>query len=89
MKFQQDTRGLGLGILGFVAIIVIGALLYTLLDPAAVEIFSSASSQTSDSRAQTAINRRETIWNLLLYATAFLGILYIIARSLFESRSPQ
>lgn len=86
--FAADDRGLGLAIVGFIAALVIAALLFTLLDPAADQLFDMASSQTSATEAQDAIDRREQIWNNILFYALFLAALYIIARSVFESRRP-
>ena len=84
----SDDRGLATGILGFVAIIVILALLYTLLNPAITGIHDHALSTTDDSQAQGVINERFTIWGYTLFFGLFLAAVYIIARAVFESRRP-
>lgn len=86
--FAADDRGLGLAIVGFIAALVIAALLFTLLDPAADQLFDMASSQTSATEAQDAIDRREQIWNGLLFFFIVLAGLFLIARSIVESRRP-
>jgi hypothetical protein len=85
---RRDQRGLATGLLGLAAILVVAALLYTLTDPAAVKIFELASDTTTNQQAQDAIDQRERIWNLVLYAILFIASVYIIARAVFESRRP-
>lgn len=83
-----DDRGLASGLLGFVAIVIIIALLYTLLNPAVVGIHDQAISTTSNSQAQDVINERFTIWGYILFFGLFLAAVYIISRAVFESRRP-
>ena len=83
-----DDRGLASGLLGFVAIIVILALLYTLLNPAVIGIHDHVLSTTSNAQAQDAINERFTIWGYMLIFGLFLAAIYIISRAVFESRRP-
>lgn len=81
-------RGLANGIVGFVAIIIVAAILYTLLGAPADVIFSTASSQTDSAQAQSVIDERRQIWTLVLYFALFLASLFILARAVFESRRP-
>lgn len=87
-RLKSDTRGLGMGIIGFFAILIVAALLFTLFNPAASEVFSMVSSQTNNAEAQAAIDRREQIWSLMLYFCVFLAGLFLLARAVFESRGP-
>lgn len=81
-------RGLASGLLGFVAIIVIVALLYTLFNPAVSDIISMTSDQTTNSDAQSVIDVREQIWSYIQFFGLFLAALYIIAKAVSESRRP-
>lgn len=85
---HSDERGLATGLLGFAAMLVVAALVYTLLDPAAVSLFDMASGQTSNARAQDAIALRRQIWDAVLYFVLFLASVFIIARAVLESRGP-
>lgn len=76
-----------MGIIGFIAILVVAALLYTMMEPAA-EIFSMSLSQTSNQQATDAINLREQIFTNMLFYVLFLAGVFIIARAVFESRRP-
>ncbi len=87
-ELAKDDRGLATGIIGFIAIIVIAALLYTLMDPAAGDIFSMTLTQADSAQAKNAIELRQKIWNATLYFALFLALVYILARAVFESRSP-
>lgn len=87
-SFREDDRGLAIGIIGFVAIIVIAAFLYTLLDPAASSIFPMLDSQTTNTQADAVIDERQTIWHNALFAALFIGTLGIIARAIAEQRRP-
>lgn len=84
----MDNRGLAIGILGMMAIIVIAALLYTLFDPAVTDVISMTSGQTTTSEAQGYIDTRETIWQSLLFYPVVLAAAFIIARAFLESRRP-
>ena len=86
MSFRTDERGLAGAILGMIAILLIGSFLYIMLNPAATAIFDFASSATTNSQAQDAIEQRETIWGYILFIPLLLGILYIIGRGVLESR---
>lgn len=87
-SISRDQRGLSTGIMGFFAIIIIAALLYTLLDPGATNVFSMATEQASSTQAKEAIALREQIWSLMLYFMLFLAAIYMTARAVFESRGP-
>lgn len=84
----RRDRGLASGLLGFAAIIVIVALLYTLFDPAVTDLISSVSGQTSNSEAQAVIDDREKIWDNILVYGVFLAGLFIIAKGVVEARRP-
>jgi hypothetical protein len=86
MTMLRDNRGLAVGMVIFVGVLVAAALLYILLDPALVTMFDMARGQTSSTVATDQIDRAAQIWGLLLFFPAFLGLLFIIARSVFESR---
>jgi len=81
-------RGLANGIIGFVAIIVVVALLYTLLDPAMSGVIDMASGQSSDPAVRDEISQPERIWGAIPVAGLFFAALFILARATFESRGP-
>lgn len=85
---QRGDRALAIGIIGFVAILIIAALLYTLMDPAISEIFTMSTDQTSNQTAKDAISQREKIWDNVLYAALFLAAMTIIGKAVIESRRP-
>lgn len=87
-RFADDQRGLATGIIAFFAIIIAGALLFTMLAPAAQEIFTMSSDQASTTQATDAIDLRESIFMNSLYFVLLLAALTIIARAVFESRRP-
>jgi uncharacterized membrane protein SpoIIM required for sporulation len=84
----MDNRALAGGILGFVAMIVIAALLYTLFEPAIDQAGTSLLSQTSNQDATDQINLFDTIWSNILWVGLFFAMLFIIGRGVVESRRP-
>lgn len=86
---EQRDRGLAVGLMAFVAILVIAALMYTLLDPAATQMFELSGSAAKSATANDAIDRRKQIWDLLLFYPLLFAGLMLLARSLFESRRPR
>lgn len=85
-EFRDDNRGLAGGVLAFVAILVVSALLFTLFQPAAESIFTMTSSQASSQKVTDSIDMRQTIFSNILFFALFLGGLALIARAVFESR---
>lgn len=84
----SDDRALGVGLFIFMAMLMITAFLYILLDPAFDMLHTMVSGHTTDAEAQTVVDRRHTIFNLFPYFALFLSGIFIIARSVFESRRP-
>lgn len=85
---QVDRRGLATGIMGFIAMIAIIALLYTLMDPAISDVFTATSADTSDAEAQAVIDQSSTIWGYMPLYGLFLAAIFLIGRAVFESRGP-
>lgn len=87
-EMLSDARALGTGVIAFVAIIVIVALLYAMMDPAAELLFSTSSSAASSTAATDAIDERKQIWQALPIFFAFLAVIFLLSRAVFESRRP-
>jgi len=85
----RDERGLANGIIGFVVMIIVVALLYTLMAPAIAGVSDTASSQTSDADAQSEITEAQQIWTYIPVFGLFLASLLVIARATFESGGPR
>lgn len=83
-----DDRALGLGIIVFAAALVIGALLFTLLDPAATQVFDISSDMAEHSQATAEIDEAQQIWGLILFWVAFVAIIGLIARAVAEGGQP-
>jgi len=83
-RLQDDNRGLALGIVVFVAMLVIAALLYIMMDGAMVEMFAFAMDDASSSGATEQIQMAQTIWSSLLYGVVFLAILFLVSRAVNE-----
>lgn len=83
-RLADDTRGLALGIVTFVAMLVIGALLFIIMDAAMTDVFSASSeaAQTADSADQRTL--AEAIWDNSLYVVLFIGVLFLIGRAVRE-----
>lgn len=86
MSLRDDDRALGVGVLIFAAILVTAGLFFIVADPVMDQAKETALDQTDDPNATSTIEERTTIWdNLLAYALFMAGV-FIIARSVFESK---
>jgi hypothetical protein len=83
---HADDRAVGLAIIGFFAMLVVGALLFILLDPAISQLTTTASSDNPT--AQTQVDLASAIWDNILFVPLFVGILFLTARAVLESRAP-
>lgn len=81
---KNDERGLALGIVVFISMIVIAALLFLVLNEAFVEVVGFASDQTTSQGAQDQIDQANTIWARILLVPLFLAMIFIIARAVRE-----
>lgn len=87
-SLRDDDRGLAVAIIGFVAMIVIAAFLYTLFEPAATAVFDASAERATSQEVTDAIALRRQIFGYVLFFALFLSGLYIIARATLESRGP-
>lgn len=86
MRVRGDDRALALGIVSFFAILVVSALLFILFNAAITEVISTATSQSQTATGQNQIDLVEQIWGGILVFVTGLALVFIIARSVFESR---
>jgi hypothetical protein len=86
--FREDDRALAVGILLFMASIILAALLFIMMDPVIADIKSTSLSQTDNQQATEVINERAKIWGVILFFPIFASGVFIIARATFESRGP-
>lgn len=85
---MAEDRGLATALFVFLAIIVVSALLFTLMNPAVNQVTDRVSSQADHQEARDVIDERRQIWSYVLFYPMFLAALYIIARAVLESREP-
>jgi hypothetical protein len=85
---KMDQRGLASGVIGFIAMLVVGALMYVLLNPAIGEVAAISLRQAENPTAIDVINQRVLIFDSILYYVLFVSMLFIISRAVFESRRP-
>lgn len=85
---RMDERGQAHGIIMFVAMVVTGALLFILFQPAADAILNAMLDHASSQQAKDVISERQRIFGLILFYVLFLSGLTLIARAVFQSRSP-
>jgi len=85
---HDDQRGLALAIISFVALLVVGALLFVLLDPAVASVSSQTAAQSDSQLVQDQIDLANRIWALILFFVMFLGVIALIVRATAESRGP-
>lgn len=81
-----DDRALASGLIGFIVILVIGAILFGFLAEPMSSVFAAGSEQATTQQAQDAIDLRQQIWNSVLYFVMFLAGVFILSRAVFESR---
>lgn len=87
--FRHDTRGLGIGIVAFGAIVAIGGMLFALLFlEGLVPMMDSASSQAQTQQGADQIALAKSIATSMSVYIMFLAGLFLIARSVVESRGP-
>lgn len=85
---EREDRGLAMGLIGFFAILVVTALLYTMLNPAITEIISFSSDQATSTQAHNVIDERAQIWGYMPMYGVFLGVVFLLSRAVFESMRP-
>lgn len=85
---RPDDRALATGIIGFVAILIVVALLYTMMDAGFVQVITAVGADTSNAQAQAAIDERAAIWGAMPIFGVFLAAMFLFSRAAFESRGP-
>lgn len=88
MSFTTDQRGLAIGIMLFVAIIVTGAFVYIMLNPAVEQVEKKMLDQSDDVETDNMIKQRATIFYKLPFYILFAAGMFLVARAVFESRRP-
>lgn len=89
MSFKADDRGLASAVIGFIAILVVGAMLFIMLDPAMQRIFSEFSTRNpTTQQVQDTIALHRAIWGSILALPLAIGLVYIIGSAVLESRRP-
>jgi uncharacterized membrane protein len=84
----MDQRAQTNGIISFFAIIAVSVLLFILFQPAVDAVLDGMLATTSNSQAETVIEQRRELFGYLLVYGLFLASLLLIARSVFQSRTP-
>lgn len=84
MSLASDKRGLAVGIAVFFGMLVLGALLYIVMDAALADVFDITSSSASSPGASDQITLAEAIWDNILYVVLFISMLFLIGRAVSE-----
>jgi len=84
---RDNERAQAGGYVVLFLILAVSALLWGLLDAAANPIFADLLAGTNDADATAAIEQRERIWENILFAVLGLATLFILARSVRQSRT--
>lgn len=82
----RDNRALASGLIGFIVILAFGALFFIFLQEPMNAVFAAGSEQATTQQAQDAIDRREQIWNGVLYFVMLVAGVFVISRAVLESR---
>jgi len=85
---MMDERAQSHGLIVFFVTIIAGALLYTLFQPAADGIFQMALEQSTHQEADAVVQERQRIFGYMLFYVLFVAGLFLLARSVVQSRSP-
>lgn len=72
----------------FFAMLITGALLFIIFQPAIDQFAASMLSQTDNQVATDVINERQMIFGKILFYVLFLAVVAFITRSVLQSRSP-
>jgi len=87
-EFLTDDRALGLGLVLFFAALLMGSLLFIMFNPVVASVGETVSENTDDPDAERVIQERQEIWGLILFWVVFVAAMFLISRSVFESRGP-
>lgn len=88
-RVGDRDRGLASGIIIFVMMVVVAGLIFIILNVAVTDLNTAASGYTDDTAAQDHIDLLvNEVWGGILVFAMFLGLLFIIARAVLESRRP-
>jgi hypothetical protein len=82
---DRYRAGLAFGYIAAILILITGALLWIMLNPAVETLSTLISSKASTSAAQNHHDVLMAVWDRLAFFIAFLALAYILARSYFES----
>lgn len=85
---QTDERAIGLAIMGFFAMLAIAAMLFILLDPAIEQLLNSTTESADHATAKDQIELAGVIWENILFVPLFVGVLFLTARAVLESKAP-
>lgn len=86
--FYSDNRALGVGIMLFMAALILAALLFIMMNPVIDQVESTTLDQTDNQEAKDVINERTKIWGGVLFYVVLATMIFIVARANFESRGP-
>lgn len=81
---RGDDRALALGIVTFVAMLIVGVLLFIIMDGALSQVFSVSMGASETSGGADQIDLAEAIWDNILYVVVFVGVLFLLARAVRE-----
>lgn len=84
MNLRGDERGLALGLVTFFGILIVGGLLFIVMETAFADVVSITSSQASQPGTQDQINAASGVWNNIMYYVLFIACLFLIARAIRE-----
>lgn len=87
-SFLTSRRGLAVGIMVFVAIVVTTALIYIMLNPAVEDIENKMLDQSNDPETSDMVSQRATIFYRIPVYGLFVAGMFLIVRAVFESRRP-
>jgi mannose/fructose/N-acetylgalactosamine-specific phosphotransferase system component IID len=87
-RLRDDDRGLALAVVIFFAMLVIGALLFAIMNVGMTEVFAISQNMSSSPGATDQTNLLEAIWDGMLFAVLVIAMLFLLARAVREGRGP-
>lgn len=86
METQRSRARLGVAIIVFFAMIVLGALLWTLLNEPLTSVLDYGTAYSDSSTTDKYLGFLESIWGYALFIVLFISGMYVVGRGVIEGR---
>lgn len=86
MESQRSRARLGVAIIVFFGMIILGALLWTMLNEPLTTVLDYGMGQSSSSTADRYLGMFDKIWGYALFVVLFIAGMYVVGRGVIEGR---